>query len=213
MTPQELAIMGEILGAVGVIGFLFFVGWQIKASARAGHRATLAVFCALLCRYDMLSIMIIQPDLTSRPLKLSVERAMSASPNDLFAAWTTQLDRWFAAPGTLTMAAEVGAAFFFETHFDGQRHPHYGRYLRLVPDQLIELTWVTGEPGTRGAETIVTIELAPTKSGTQLKLAHAGFADEQSMNGHEQAWPGALAHLDKSIAEQEFRHHVREEGS
>lgn len=61
---------------------------------------------------------------------------MALSPDVLFRAWTQQIDRWFAAPGTAL----------------------YSRFLRLEPSRLVELTWVTG--GTKGAETVVTVEMS-----------------------------------------------------
>lgn len=137
------------------------------------------------------------PDLSSRPLQLVVERSMAASPEAVFAAWTTAFDKWFAAPETVSMKAEVGAPSFFETHFEGQRLPHYGRFLKLTPNQLKEMTWVTGRSGMRGAETVLTVERAFLQSGMQLRLAHAGFADEQSRNDHEEAWPLVLDLLDR----------------
>ena len=42
---------------------------------------------------------------------------MALSPDVLFRAWTQQIDRWFAAPGTALMRGEVDAVFYFETHF------------------------------------------------------------------------------------------------
>lgn len=138
--------------------------------------------------------------------RLTVKHSFPLPPSVLYRAWTTGFDTWFAESDTLRVRAEEGAPFFFEAverPTDGRpivRHPHYGRFLTLAPNALVALTWVTGALGTGGAETIVTVRLTPTETGTDLELTHEGFATGEACDRHAAAWPMVLRHQEAQLA-------------
>lgn len=138
-----------------------------------------------------------RPDLSKRPFGLIIERQMTAAPSVLFRAWTQELDRWFATPGTLLMQARVDTPYFFETYFEGKRHPHHGRILQLETNKLFEITWLN-EDGTLGAETILKLEFETSGDGTLLRLSHDGLPSQDISEGHKQAWQEGLNILEKT---------------
>ncbi|WAC14281.1 SRPBCC family protein [Dyadobacter pollutisoli] len=140
------------------------------------------------------------PDLAARPLGLKVERLITLPVHKIFKAWTTGLDVWFASPGSFLGKAEPNTPFYFETSYQGIRQPHYGRFLNIQDEERIELTWVSGEGGTEGAETVLTVELSEHDNGTFLRLTHAGFLNEGSKNKHQEAWPMVLEQLEERMS-------------
>ncbi|SKB84057.1 SRPBCC family protein [Dyadobacter psychrophilus] len=146
------------------------------------------------------STIICPPELASRPLGLKVEKLIALPVSKVFKAWTNQIDLWFASPGSFLGKPENNTPFYFETSYQGIRHPHYGRFLSIQENEKIELTWVTGEGGTEGAETIVTITLSGHETGTFLSLTHAGFVSETSRNNHQDAWPAVLEQLEERMS-------------
>jgi uncharacterized protein YndB with AHSA1/START domain len=127
------------------------------------------------------------------------EREMNLSAAVLYKAWTEGFGTWFAIPDSVIMRPEVDTAFFFETEFQGQRHPHYGRFLQLKKDRLISLTWLNS--ALDGAETIVTVRLEPKGSGTLLHLDHAGFPNEKFRDETGEAWPVVLEQQERTLSE------------
>ena len=100
------------------------------------------------------------------------------------------------------MVPEPGRPYFFYNRDEWGRHPHYGRFLEVVTDELVEMTWMTGNgtaEGTEGAETILRVELVPEGDGTRVRLTHTGFVSDKSREGHAENWPLALKILEEAL--------------
>ena len=130
---------------------------------------------------------------------LDVTRVISLPAERVYRAFTDQLDQWFGTVGSLVITPEPGGLYHFVTEMNGERHPHYGRFIELSPGQRVSMTWMTGDPGTLGAETVVTIDMAEDSKGTRVRIRQSGFYDEASRDGHEDAWPMVLDHLETTL--------------
>jgi uncharacterized protein YndB with AHSA1/START domain len=130
------------------------------------------------------------------------EGFINSSPEKVYEAWTSKFDQWFAQPGATLMTAEVDRPYFFYNRNEWGRHPHYGRFLELRKNEVVEMTWITGngaDIGTEGAETVIRVELVPKDHGTMVHFTHAGFVNERSRDGHNENWPLAFEELEKAI--------------
>ena len=129
--------------------------------------------------------MAIQSEHESSPREdfCAVRVRMNSNPRTIYDSWTKGIDRWFAAPGSVHMDAKDGGEYSFETEHEGTRHPHHGRFLHLEKDRLLEMTWVTGEGGTEGAETVVSIEIAPEGTGPWSISSIRGFRMRHRCSG------------------------------
>jgi uncharacterized protein YndB with AHSA1/START domain len=105
------------------------------------------------------------------------------------------------------MVPKPGRPYFFYNRDEWGRHPHYGRFLDVKENQLVEMTWMTGNgtaDGTEGAETVLRIELVPKGETTEVRLTHSGFVTERSRDGHKENWPLALEILDEVLSQSDL---------
>lgn len=78
---------------------------------------------------------------------------------------------------------------------------HGGEILELDPPRLLVYTWTANFHKDPDMRSVVRWELAPTKSGTHVKLTHSGLASEpQACKDYAGGWPGVLQEL-KNFAE------------
>ena len=125
---------------------------------------------------------------------LRLERDYRVPPEKVWRAWTDPqaLVEWFGtgAPGSVTLAetdVRMGGQFRIEFHTpDGEQHSVGGRYLDVAPYRRLQFSWAWRSTPER--ESLVTIELAKTPTGTHMDFIHTQFFDQAARDGHEGGW-------------------------
>jgi uncharacterized protein YndB with AHSA1/START domain len=133
---------------------------------------------------------------------LVVRKAIRASPERLFAAWTEpeQLRAWWGPEGIVCVAADV----------DLRRGGRY-RIGNRLPDQRV--LWIVGEfevvepphklvytwrlEGISETEERVTVEFESRGTTTEVIVTHERIPNRELRNQHQQGWEGCLSGLAK----------------
>jgi uncharacterized protein YndB with AHSA1/START domain len=149
----------------------------------------------------------IMPDdpLEERP-SLSITRYYNASPEKMWRAWTDleAMKEWWKPDDTyspVVTEADVRVGGRFHVRMispEGKEHDVSGVYLEVVPNRKLVFTWVGKETSER--ETLVTVILRPSGSGTELELRHEQFVDREDRDSHQAGWSGCLTVLEHFLA-------------
>ena len=145
--------------------------------------------------------------LDQRP-SLTITRRLRASPQKVYAAWTSpeNLIQWFATaqarPGSVHADLDVRAGGRYRISFtdgkSGEYHEVGGVYREAVPNERLMFTWAWHSTPER--ESLVTIELKPEASGTLMIFRHEQFADQAARDNHERGWTKFLDTLEQYLA-------------
>ena len=121
-------------------------------------------------------------------LRIQVPRRFEASPEAVFDAWAEPdlFERWFEPHRALFRKAAVDELWYWEADHLGRLWAHYCRYVRVERPRLLEFTWMS--EATKGLESRVTIELTPSRGGTDLLLTHSGIPNDEMGRSHEEGW-------------------------
>lgn len=141
---------------------------------------------------------------------LRIERVIDASPERVFAAWTSReaMEHWYQdGPGWTVRVVEVdprvGGRYHVEFGPDGE--PPYveiGEYLEIEAGSRIVMSEsLTHDGDTMWASTRVTVELHDESGKTRCVLTHEGFPSRERRDDASGGWPGFLDRLERYLSE------------
>jgi uncharacterized protein YndB with AHSA1/START domain len=115
---------------------------------------------------------------TEERATVRLTRRFGAAPTSVFRAWTEprKAQIWIAPPASgdetvsVDINARVGRPFALVVRRGGEEVRHAGEYLEVVKPRRLVFTWVV--PAVSKETTLVSIDLQPVWSGTNLTLTH-----------------------------------------
>jgi uncharacterized protein YndB with AHSA1/START domain len=136
-------------------------------------------------------------------VSLQVTQFISGGRKKVFQAWIDPefANRWLCPEECRVTSNQadvrVGGKYRESMQCGNDIHTVYGVYREIVPDKKLVFTHQWEEPNS--IETIVEVELADMKDGTEVTLTQKGFINATTAKGHEEGWASALRNLAKQF--------------
>ena len=132
-----------------------------------------------------------------------VRRAIPASPEAVFRAWTEPdlIRQWSCPPGGTIRESRVDLVpggpyrLLIETE-EGTLHAAFGVYREVDAPNRLVYTWDWEEPESAVGETLVTVEFLADGASTEVVVAHEGFPAAEAAEGHRLGWTWSLERLE-----------------
>lgn len=141
---------------------------------------------------------------------LTLTRAIAASPERLFDAWTKPalIMQWWGPEGAAVAqhAFDVRVGGGWTTTLKNSMGPGSnicsGTYLVIDRPHHLAFTWAWRQPdGTRGHETVVDVTFEKVERGTLLTVVHKTFQNAEQRDLHNQGWGSTLNKLERLLAQ------------
>lgn len=139
-----------------------------------------------------------------------LRRSIPASPDAVYAAWTTpDIMRCWLAPGpneVLSVDADVrvGGAFRIRSQApDGVIHTIDGQYQDLQPGRRIVMTWAYSGPVALicNMETLIEVDFEQISAGnTAMTFIQSQFASAEAADAYAGDWPSCFTKLDGAVS-------------
>ncbi|MEM9456256.1 MAG: SRPBCC domain-containing protein [Myxococcota bacterium] len=128
-------------------------------------------------------------------ITLSIRRTIRASPERLFAAWTTpeQLRQWWGPAHVECSGAavdlRVGGHYHIDNRLpDGRVLRIEGTFERIDPPAELVYSWQLGD----AVPERVTVRFMPVTGGTEVHVTHERVCSPAVAEEHERGWQGCL---------------------
>lgn len=144
------------------------------------------------------------PAAAGEAARLVVRRMIAASPEEIFAAWTSaeSMEQWMRPGPTqaarVSLDARPGGALRVDMEGAGKVFAHRGEFLEVVPPRRLVFTWISD--ATNQERSVVTVEIETRGKGSEVVLTHERLPNQEAVRNHTEGWSSILEQLAKTLS-------------
>jgi len=132
-------------------------------------------------------------------LRLVITRNLNAPAATVYRAWTDpqQMVKWWGPENVecrrVDLDLKVGGAYRIHMTSPKGDHIAIGKYLEIVPNQRLRLTWSWENYAM--PQSVLTVEFEDLGKTTRLTLTHVGLPDREDVEQHTEGWNSLVEKL------------------